>query len=137
MAYNLNFLTNKAECDLVLKPLSHERDAAVNRQSTLALQLENFGNPEAIKAEITRLNTRIASDEAELLLMQPGKEQREKENELSRDKVRRNRLVELSEKQGKDDRMMKEFELACIGKKVEEANTLIGLIEARKADLPN
>jgi hypothetical protein len=137
MNYDLNNLTSKADCDLVLKPLGHERDSVAIRQSTLALQLENFGNPEAMKAEITRLNNRITSDEADLLLMQPGKDQREKENEIARSKVRRNQLVEQSEKQGKDDQVMKQLELACAGNKLNEVNTLISLVQARKDSLPN
>jgi hypothetical protein len=69
--------------------------------------------------------------------MQPGKDQREKENEIARSKVRRNQLVEQSEKQGKDDQVMKQLELACAGNKLNEVNTLISLVQARKDSLPN
>ena len=116
--------------------LGRERDAAANRKSNLAFQLKNYLNPEALKAEIVRLNQRITADTTDLATLTDGKEKRDKESDISRNTVRRNDLQDRIEAKGADDKLLKEFELAWTTAKHDEAVNLIGQVEAKKAALP-
>ena len=136
MAYSINNLTTKADCDRVLGPLALKRDEAANRKSNLAFRLQNFNDPAARAAEITRLNRRVSEGQTELATMAEGKLKRDLEDEVSISTRRRNQLLNQADTQGSDDRLLVEFELEIVTKTFDEAVTLIPQIEARKAALP-
>lgn len=135
MAYSIADLLTKADCDLVIGPLTKKRDEAANRKSNLAFDLKNFGDPAARAAELTRLNRRIADAETDLPTMADGREKRKLDDEMGRYKARRNQLLNQSETQGADDRVLLEFELTNVTATHDEAMRLIQQMEDHKDTL--
>ncbi|GAA3949897.1 hypothetical protein [Hymenobacter algoricola] len=136
MAYSIDQLATKADCDRVLVPLTQKRDEAANRKSNLAFRLQTFGDPAARAAEITRLSRRISDAQADLPGMTEGREKRRVEDELSTYIKRRNQFINQNEEQGTDDRVMLEFEVATATQTHDEAVGLVGLVQVRKDSLP-
>ncbi|RYU78901.1 hypothetical protein [Hymenobacter persicinus] len=136
MAYSITQLATKADCDLVLVPLTQKRDQAANRRSNLAFQLQTFSDPAGRNAELSRLNRRIADAQADLPTLPEGKTKRDLENELATNTKRRNQLLNQSDAQGSDDRVLLEFEQATLIQAHDEAVSLIGQVESHKATLP-
>ena len=137
MIYSVDDLPTKAACDAVLAVIGREHDAAANRKSNLAFQLQHFGDAATIQAEITRLTTRITDGEADVSTMTEGKEKRDAEDVLSHNRIRRNDLLDRADKQGADGKVLKEFELAWVTQKLDESTILITQVETRKNALPS
>ena len=136
MAYTIDQLATKADCEQVLVPLTQNRDEAANRKSNLAFRLQTFGDPAARAAEITRLSRRIADAQADLPTMAEGRDKRRVEDELATNTKRRNQLLNQGEAQGSDDRVLLEYELTTTAQAQTEADALIGQVQTRKDSLP-
>ncbi|WP_400192561.1 hypothetical protein [Hymenobacter sp. B81] len=135
MSYTLNQLT-KADSDQVITALGLRRTEAANRMSNLAFRLETFGNPEARAAEVARLTNRINNAQAELATMPDGRPRRDLEDELGTNTRKRNQLLNQSEKQGPDDRVLLEFELALATQTHAELLALIPQVQTHRDSLP-
>ncbi|RTQ46520.1 hypothetical protein EJV47_21445 [Hymenobacter gummosus] len=135
MAYSISDLTTRAECEQVTKVLVKKRDEAANRRTNLAFELQNFGDPAARAAELTRLNRRITDAQTDLPTMPDGREKRKVENELSSHTRQRNTLLNQADAQGSDDRVLLEFELFNVAAAHDEAVRLITEVEAHRNTL--
>ncbi|MDQ2773102.1 MAG: hypothetical protein M3Y54_21670 [Bacteroidota bacterium] len=135
--YSIAALETKADCDAALVPLRLRRDEAAAETSALAFELQTYADPAARKAEITRLNTKLATVQTDLTTLPEGKEKRDAENEMASYLRRRNQLVSQSETHGGDDKIVLEFKLEMAKQTNTEAAALVTLIETHKDTLPN
>ena len=133
--YSLAALETKADCAAALVPIRLRRDEAAADASALAFELQTYGDPAARKAETTRLNTKLATVQADLLTLPEGKEKRDAENEMASYLRRRNQLVNQSETHGGDDKIVLEFKLEMAKQTNTEATGLVTAIEAHQAGL--
>jgi hypothetical protein len=134
-SYSLTALETWADCDAALVPLRLRRDEATAETTALAFELQIFADPAARRAEITRLNAKISTAQAELLTLVEGREKRKLENELGSYNRRRNLLLDQNETQGSDDKVLLEFRHELARQAAAEATSLVSAIEARKATL--
>lgn len=135
--YSLTALETKADCAAVLVPMRLRRDEAAADVSALAFTLQTYGDPAARKAEITRLNTKVADAQADLLTLPEGKEKRDTEDDMGTYIRRRNQLVNQSETHGSDDKIVLEFRLEMARQTSAEATALVTAIETRQNGLPS
>jgi hypothetical protein len=133
--YSITALETKADCAAALTPLRLRRDEAAADVSALAFDLQTYGDPVARKAEITRLNTKLAGVQADLLALPEGKEKRDTENDMATFLRRRNLLVSQSETHGGDDKIVLEFKLEMARQTNTEATALVTAIETHEAGL--
>ena len=133
--YSIPALETKADCAAVLVPMRLRRDEANADVSALAFTLQTYGDPVARKAEITRLNTKVTTAQADLLTLPEGKEKRDTEDDMGTYIRRRNQLVNQGETHGSDDKIVLEFKLEMARQTSAEAATLVTAIEAHQDGL--
>lgn len=134
--YSLAALETKADCDAALVPLRLRRDEAAADLSAFAFDLQTFGDPAARKAEVTRLNGKLSTAQADLLTLPEGREKRDLEDQLASYTRRRNQLVNQGDSRGGDDKVLLEFRLEMARQTNTEAIALVTAIEAHKDGLP-
>jgi hypothetical protein len=137
MPYNLSVITTVAECDLILKDATEERDALALRQANIAASLKNTSeNAVDYKAEFAAVS--LERDALKVLVdgLPNGSDTKNRNVIRLRQLDHRHEILrQATEKSTPTARVLRELDIEQLIAEIAVIDTFIAQVRARKTEL--
>ncbi len=133
MAYSVNSIVTKADCDALLSIANKEKSDLAFRKISLERQQSNYSsNSVEINAELTAINAEVSALTTIVNSLPDGDLKNEQLAKLKRAELKQFLLTDRKDDYGAVALLNKEFDLARVDKEIAECDVFIAAIEARK-----
>ncbi len=133
MAYTVNNIATKADCDVLLSIANKEKSDLAFRKLSLERQQSTYStNSVEINAELTAINAEVNALTTIVNSLPDGDLKNEQLAKLKRAELKQFLLTDRKDDYGAVALLNKEFDLARVEKELEECDIFIAAIEARK-----
>jgi len=136
MDYTTNLLTNRTDCETLISITTLDKEVLSHRKKGLELNRSSSGkNAVDVQAELASVSAEMAALVSILAGLPEGPVKEEMEIKFKRLDLKKSTLEKRKESYGVLALLEKEYDIACLGKDIEEAEAFITAVKDRMDSL--